>query len=388
MINREILKELLDLPNRQKLFDKILNNLKKYDQLKKINYSEFDTSEGKIPFITIAESSDPEETRYVKVFVGAQHNEYNGLFGILDFLNMVGTSVINIDEILLKNQVLVFAPLMNPYGFLNPRSDNKSGYYLKNGTNLNRYWRKTFAPEYKDEENDFEQHPLPEHTKLLKNILRKFWENDKISIYMLDFHETSLLERFTIDLVENLKTKSITYKFSHWLKEGMVYNIIKLYKIPFSRKPLFYKCNPNADHTHINLTMKQLDKVYEKLQEHISSNLDKLPFYFCYSNRSKNYCERLARNVYNKLKNILWETYFPAFNHSFIHHGCLVNMNDAVMRKRVYSMELESQKQFFNIFDEIEKSKASEDYFDKKLKKINMSIKLIIESIKEMIFLF
>lgn len=388
MINREILKELLNLPNRHELFDKILNKLKKYDQIKKINYLEFDTSEGKIPIITIAESLDPEETRYIKVFVGAQHNEYNGLFGILGFLNMIRTSLITTDEILLKNQVLIFAPLLNPYGFLNPRRDNKSGYYLKNGTNLNRYWRRTFAPEYKNEENELDEYPIPEHTKLLKKILEKFWEHDEISIYILDFHETSLLERFTIDLVKNLKEKSITYKFSHWLKEGIIYNIIKLYEIPFSRKPLFYKCNPNADHTHINLTMKQLDTVYEKLQEHVSNNHDKLPFYFCYSNRSKSYCERLARNVYNKLKNILWQTYFPAFNHHFHDHGCLVNMNDAIMRKKVYSMELESQKQFFNIFDEIEKSKANEDYFDKKLKIINMSIKLIIESIKETIFLF
>ena len=63
-------------------------------------------------------------------------------------------------------------------------------------------------------------------------------------------------------------------------------------------------------------------------------------------------------------------------------------MNDAAKRKGVYSMELETQKQFFNIFDEIEKSKSQIGYFDKKIKIMNMSIRLVVESIKEMINLY
>jgi len=97
---------------------------------------------------------------------------------------------------------------------------------------------------------------------------------------------------------------------------------------------------------------------------------------------------KLAQNVYKKLKELLWETNFPAFNHHFNDHGCLVNMNDATKRKNVYSMELESEKQFFNIFEEIEKSKKDTNYFKEKLKKVNASIILVIESIKEMIKLY
>ena len=128
-----------------------------------------------------------------------------------------------------------------------------------------------------------------------------------------------------------------------------------------------------------------MDILYEKLQDYLFKNNGKLPFYYCYSNKSKVFCENLAKKVYNSLKDVLWETYLPAFNHNFINHGCLVNMNDKITRKGVYSMELESQKHFFNIFDEIDKSKADINYFQEKIKMINLGIKLVVESIIEMI---
>ena len=92
--------------------------------------------------------------------------------------------------------------------------------------------------------------------------------------------------------------------------------------------------------------------------------------------------------MYNKLKEKLWETYFPGFDHYFYDHGCFVRMSDATTRPRVYSMELESQKHFFNIFEEIQKSKLDPNYFVKKLNLIDVSIELALESIKEMIELF
>lgn len=384
----ETLKELLDLQNRYKLYEKILNKFKEFSKLDDLSYLEFEISEGKVPIIIISKNSNLNKVKFVKVFVGAQHNEYNGLFGILEFLNMIETSKISINDIILNFQILIFAPLMNPYGFLYPSKDNKSGYYLENGRNLNRFWRKTFVPEYSKGKNDINQLDIPEHAKIIKSLLEKYWKNEDISIYILDFHETSLLKRSSIDLIENLKIDSVTYKFSHWLKEAIVYNIIKLYNIAYYKKPLFFKCNPNSNHTHINLSVKQLDKVYERLKEYISRNYNKLSFYFCYSKKSKEYCMKLAQNVYKKLKDSLWETCFPAFSHHFQDHGCLVNMNDATNRKSIFSMELESEKQFFDIFKEIEKCKKDINYFNEKLKKINASITLVIESINEMIKLF
>lgn len=383
-MDKGLLKEFLDLQNRDSLFVKILNILKNYSTKENISYFEFETFEGKIPIIIIGKSQSFEEVKFVKVFVGAQHNEYTGLLGIIEFLSRVEKSVISLDEIS-SSQLIIFAPFMNPYGFLNPTKENKSGYYLRNGTNLNRYWRRTFTPHFKRNEEDLIRNPIPEHSKIIYRLLDKYWGKEDIKIYILDFHETSLLKKFSAGLVTNLKKDSTSYKFSHWLEEGILTNIIKLYNIPHSKKPLFYRCESNIDHTHINLTIKQLDILYEKLQDYLFKNNGKLPFYYCYSNKSKVFCENLAKKVYNSLKDVLWETYLPAFNHNFINHGCLVNMNDKITRKGVYSMELESQKHFFNIFDEIDKSKADINYFQEKIKMINLGIKLVVESIIEMI---
>ena len=381
------LKALLDISNRQRLYNCILDDLNAVGDLKFTTFETYEISGGIIPIIKIAPNSKSQGIKHVKVFVGAQHNEYNGLFSILEFFKLLQQEKITFKDVLKEDQILYFLPLMNPYGFLNPNKDNKSGYYLKSGTNLNRFWRRAFAPEYKSGNEDLDISPIPEQIKIIKNLLQKYWDNKEIFIYILDFHETSLLERFLIDLSKNLTP---FYKFDHFLKEGIVLNIIKLYNMTYYREPLFFKCNPSADHTHINLTYKQIETFHEKLQDYISKNQEKgkLPFYFCYSNKSKDYCLKLAKLVYIKLEEKLWETHFPAFDHSFHNHGCFVRMSDATTRPRVYSMELESQKHFFNIFEEIKKSKSDPHYIENKINLINVSIELALKTIKEMILLF
>ncbi|MBY9005464.1 MAG: hypothetical protein KGD63_01770 [Candidatus Lokiarchaeota archaeon] len=382
------LKSLLDPKVRGVYYKDLLLLFKNLTQVDNISYFQYETLEGVIPCIYIKSNCDFKDIKFVKVFISAQHNEYSGLYGIINFLKHIADDKINLDSIINKNQDIFFFPIMNPYGFLNPRQNNKSGYFLKNKTNLNRFWRRTFAPEHHLSKNDNVEYPLPEHSKYVKKILQKYWNRDKITISILDFHESSLLEKFPNHLLENLSQESISYKFDHWLKEGIILNVMKLYKIPYYRKPLFTKCIQSIDHTHINLTNKQLELVYEKLEKYISLNSGKLPFYFCYSNKSKDFCQRLSSVVYKNLKDILWETYFPSFNHEFHDHGCFVKMSDATSRKNIYTIEVESKKHFFNIFNEYQKSKSDPKYFDKKIFSINQSIKLAYESIKEMIALF
>ncbi|MFW9897703.1 MAG: hypothetical protein ACFFDO_00385 [Candidatus Thorarchaeota archaeon] len=383
----ETLKDLLNISRRQKLFEKILNFLEHLNNLNDVVYETFIVSEGTLPIIYIGKDFDIDKVKYVKIFVGAQHNEYNGLFGILEFLKMVQNQKISVNEILKEDQILIFFPLMNPYGFLNPSIHNKSGYYLKDGTNLNRFWRRTFAPDYNNYNDDHIEYPIPEHANIVKKILKKYWEKENMPIYILDFHETSLLERIPKELSKNLMKESISYKFDHWLKEGIILNVMELYHIKYYKKPLFFKCTPSANHNHISLSIKQLDTVFEKLLEYMTTNKDKLPFYFCHSEKSKDCCENVAKKVYNKLKDKLWETNYTAVKH-FHDHGCLVMMGDATSRSNVFSMELESQKQFFDLFNEIEKSQNNSNYFEKKLKSINLSIELAVESILTLIKTF
>ncbi|MFX1490476.1 MAG: hypothetical protein ACFFBI_15100, partial [Promethearchaeota archaeon] len=148
-MNLDTLKLLLDGSSRKLLYNNILNELEKVKKINYIDYQTYEISEGIIPIIKISNYSKPDDIQHVKVFIGAQHNEYNGLFGMLEFFKLVREGKLKINEIIRKDQILYFLPLMNPYGFLNPNKKNKSGYYLKNGTNLNRFWRKAFVPNYK-----------------------------------------------------------------------------------------------------------------------------------------------------------------------------------------------------------------------------------------------
>lgn len=386
-MNLEILKKILDLNERERLFKDILKFLEDLNKSDKISFKKFEFSEYIIPVIYISKTFDPNKIKFVKVFIGAQHNEYNGLFAILDFLKQIQTQEISIEDISCDDQMLIFFPLMNPFGFLNPSIENKSGYFLKNGSNLNRFWRRLFEPEYENLCEDEIEFPIPEHAKIVKKILKKYWEREDISIYILDFHETSLLKRFQDDLSVGLKKESITYKFNHWLKETIIKNVMMLYDIKYFHEPLFFKCNSSADHNHISLSIKQLDVVHEKLLEYIIKNREKLPLYFCHNDKSKEFCEKLGKNVFNNQRENLWETKFPIINH-FHDHGCFVMMSDATSRPNVYSIELESQKQFFDIFEEIEKSKTDPDYFTNKLKMVNLSLEIALETIKELIRLF
>ncbi len=381
----ETLRKILEPSERQILYSNIIKELNDLDNIDHISYKSFDTTEGTIPAIYIANSLEVKDVKHVKMFIGAQHNEYNGLFGILKYLRMIKNKEVDISDILTDDQILIFLPLMNPYGFLKPSKHNKSGYYLRNGANLNRFWRRLFVPDYQHTENDGLRYEIPEHAIIIKSILDKYLENENTNIYILDFHETSLLYRFPRELSMDLTPY---YKFNHWLKEGFIQNIIEIYDVKYYRKTLLYKCNRSADHTHINLTAKQIDTVFEKTHDYMVKNKEKLAFYFCYSKRSEEFCKKLANKVYNNLKDTLWETKYPAFDHEYHDHGCFVKTSDATPRGGVVCVELESEKQFFDLFEEIEKSKNDPDYFQNKLKRIDISLKLAVESIKQLISLF
>lgn len=382
-MNIDVLERILDVSRRKELYEPILSELKNLDGSDHFTTIFHETSEGIIPVVFFNKDISSNEIKAVKLFIGAQHNEYNGLFGILEVLKLLRNGEIPKQAIIDTHQVLVFLPLMNPYGFLNPRKDNKSGYYLKNGTNLNRFWRRVFILGFEGNETDLIEHPIPEHATFIKNLITPYWNNEEISIFIIDFHETSLLGRFPKELSLNL---SVHYKFDHWLKESIIQNIIKLYDIKKNQTPLFIKCNNSADHSHLNLSYKLIEKVREKLFDYLSENQGKLPFYFVHSKKSKEPCEQVGMIVNNKLSNILWKTALPVHDHEFHDHGCLVRMNDAAERDNLYCIELENQKQFFNIFEEREKAKEDSEYYPKKLATINKTLELIKQTIIEVIY--
>ncbi|MFW9939008.1 MAG: hypothetical protein ACFFD5_15290 [Candidatus Thorarchaeota archaeon] len=383
-MNYQVLEKLLNLPLRSLLYKEILNKFHAVKNIQNIRYREFAIEDGTIPVITVNEKAKLDDIEEVYVFIAAQHNEYNGLFGILEFFEGIIEGKVILENYLRKHQILFFFPLMNPYGFLYPNKKNKSGYFLKNGENLNRFWRRTFVPEFKNSESDLNNLRMPEQTKILYSLLEKYWLKNGIKFYFMDFHETSLLERYLMKLSHNF---NYTYKFSHWIEERIIINIMELYNIsssPLSRT----KCKFSGNFPNINLSKKKVDLINEKLQEYIKENKKKLPFYYSHSKNAHQYCINLAQKVYYNLKSKLWETKFLTDDHKFDNHGCFVKMSDATKRKHVYSMALESKKEFFNIFDEIQKAKRNSYYYDEKLFDIKINIELVYNTITEMIKVF
>ena len=209
MMKASDLRDFLDISKRTELFERIVEKFERFGKIDHLSFRLYKMLEGSIPVITIGEKAQIQDVKYVKVFIGAQHNEFNGLFGIIEYLEMLENGRVEIQKIIEQNQVVIFFPLMNPYGFKNPSRDNKSGYYLKNGSNLNRFWRRIFVPDYEAAENDLIEYDLPEHTKIVETVLSPYWNIEVIPIYIVDFHETSLLERFPRDLSINL---TVLYK--------------------------------------------------------------------------------------------------------------------------------------------------------------------------------
>ncbi|MCK4239927.1 MAG: hypothetical protein KAX33_12435, partial [Candidatus Lokiarchaeota archaeon] len=203
-IDANILKKILNPEDRNNLLEEIYEIFDNFNKNDLIELVFLEISDGKIPVLTINKPKSLDQLKKVYIMVGSQHNEYCGLFGQISYLFEL-TSTKNKDLISneLKNSMIILFPLMNPYGFLNPRPDNKSGYYLKNGDNLNRYWRKTFIPNYIEKDEDNNPYIIPENALVFKNFIQKYWERD-LEIYLIDFHETSLLRRFTEDMVKNL----------------------------------------------------------------------------------------------------------------------------------------------------------------------------------------
>ncbi len=379
-IDKDILNKLLIPQERKKLLNEIFNKLELFNKSDFVELEYLKISDGKIPVLTINKPKSLDQLKRVFIFVGSQHNEYSGLFGMISYLTESVST--NNSELLLKdkiNTMMIFFPLMNIYGFLNPRPDNKSGYYLKNGDNLNRYWRNTFIPNYIEKDEDNNPYIIPENALVFKNFIQEYWERD-LEIFLIDFHETSLLRRFTEDMVKNLNA---FYKLEHYYKMWIVEYLVKRENLP-KREPLFVKPHPDLDHHHFNITINQGEQLRENLKVAWEKNKDTLPFAYIYNYKSGDFCRSIARNVQSKLKDLIWDIRQPAFLHPE-DHGCFVCLGHSTQRPKTFTFELECDKQFFNLLEEIEKCKSNQVYFNKKIDNVNKTIEIVRETIKAVV---
>jgi hypothetical protein len=376
-VDENILNKLLNPEDRKDLLDDIFKKLESLSSSEIIELEFLEISTGRIPVITINKLNDLSQIERVFLFTGAQHNEYNGLFGQIAFLSELSAN--NSIDLLPQNSAIVLFPLMNPYGFLNPRRDNKSGYYLKSGANLNRCWRRTFIPNFVENNEEVDLNPIPENSMAFKYFIQKYWDRE-IELYIVDFHETSLFRRFSEDMAKNLNA---FYKFEHPYQMWTVQYLTKYEDLP-KREPLFVKPSQCIDHLHFNLNINQGEKLREDFKKAWEKNKDKLPFYYVFTRKSKDFCKSIAKKVQDNLKDILWDIRKPAHQH-VANHGCIVCLGYSTSRPKTYTCELEVDKQFFNLFEEAEKCNSDKAYFTKKLKNINITVEIVKETIKQAI---
>ncbi|MHA1804179.1 MAG: hypothetical protein ACTSU4_06535 [Promethearchaeota archaeon] len=382
-MNLEILKKILFPEQRKILFEQILTDFQRACQLPWLRFEVHETPEGKILFIRFSSNKGEQKSNSLKIFIGAQHNEYNGLFGILEFLRIINRNENLLQEFLNKNQEVFFFPLMNPHGFLNPTITNKSGYYLKDGTNLNRYWYRTFMGDLRRNITNDSLFDVPPQAKLLKKKMVPFWKEEEVSIFIVDFHETSLLRRFPLDLKNTLTPHQI---IDHWLKKELIENIMTLNQIPLTNEEVFRVESLDKEQNWVlNLKIEEAELIKKGFKEFLKLNEHKLPFYFYCSRKSKKFCQRVAFNVYQKMKDKLWTIINPVIGHYFHEHGCFIHLNENAQRKNFYVFELESDKHFFDLFDEIKKVHSNPNYLNEKRVYLNYSIELVANVIQEIL---
>jgi len=377
-IDKEILNKLLSPDKRNDLLNEIYRRLESINESDFVELEYLNITDGKIPVLTVNKPQSLEQLKKVLILVGAQHNEYSGMYGQISYLTeLVSSSNRRLFPLNQKQSMMIFFPLMNPYGFLNPKLDNKSGYYLENGHNLNRYWRKLFITNYIEKDEETDPYIMPDNALVFKNFLHDYWERE-IEIFLIDFHETSLFRRFSLDLVKNLNA---FYKLDHHHKMWIVEYLIKKEDIP-KREPFFVKPHSCINHHHFNITINQGEQLKENFIKAWDRNKDKLPFGYACNYKSGDICKVIAQKVQSNLRNIIWDIRKPTFIHPE-DHGCLVCMGHSTRRPNTYIFELELDKQLFNLFEENEKCKRDQNYFNKKIENINSTIDIVVETIKQ-----
>ena len=376
--NEEFLSKILNPEARKELLEEIFGLFESYSSSNLINLEYLEISDGKIPVLTFNKPQNLTQIKRVLIFVASQHNEYSGLFGQIAYLQEISSEN---SELVPKDPgtMMIFFPLMNPYGFLNPREDNKSGYYLNNGANLNRFWRKTFIPNYLEDEQEVASQQLPENCVVFKKYMEDYWDRE-IEIFLFDFHETSLFRRYSEDMAVNLNA---FYKFEHEYKMWIVQYLTRLEDLP-KREPLFVQPGQCIDHHHFNLNINQGEKLLGDFRKAWESNRDKIPFFYIYNSKSRDFCSSIAHRVQEELKDVMWDVRKPSNNHLH-NHGCFVCLGHSTTRPNTFTCELELDKQFFNLFEEIDKCNNDQSYFNKKLENINREIEIVKETIKQIV---
>ncbi|TFF89548.1 MAG: hypothetical protein EU549_00115 [Promethearchaeota archaeon] len=346
-IDDNLIRQLLYSELRADLLQKISNSLQKIASSLEINYIELLLDDSRFIPIIFHKKTNPASPFIL--IQGAQHNEYNGTFGIIKFLySKQSESLLRWCEITGGGFCII--PILNVRGFLNPTKENKWGYFTKRPEymkkdkikiNTNRYWDKTIDYEILNNSKS----ELPEENRLIGNFLlklRKVKKNPRSQFIILDFHETSLPYRFRKQM-ELRFNRDYSIK-DHWLKRWILDTALLYKGIPFTTK----------------ITKQVVELVKNALYE-LNKEIDEKTFYFLlYTPYSGSFAKYVSDKVEMQFKSRLWFSTKYYFYHKYPLNGCYCTAN--MNRPWLKALEIEARKIFFNLQEEREKFEGMKSY--------------------------
>lgn len=324
-------KMLLTFELRTKLFNEIIAETKNIAaEITDLNlkYKEIQINEKDFIPVLFSEKKKPDGP--LLTIFSAQHNEFNGLFGVLKFLKS--------DKIeLLKRWMnktkggFVFFPILNPIGFLNPNKENKWGYYAtvdgkKIKINTNRFWDKTLGYNIYNKNARF----IPIINRKIGAFLlelRNIEQYPKSQLIILDFHETSLVYRYRREMEVKLTPK---YQIDHWIKQWIIDSMLNYLNLPLNT-PL------------TNNICKKIRGALFRLNE----RMDRKSFYFiCHSSSNENLAHFIDDKVENTFNNKLINTNTRSFLRPYVKQGCFVCASES--RPEISGMAFEMRKTLYD----------------------------------------
>lgn len=368
LLNEQVIIDLLYPERRGEILVKISQFMKEIAKNIEIEYRElrFKGIDLTSP-ILIQEKRTPSAP--FLLCIGAQHNEFNGTFGILDFLSA--------DKVSLLKQWqegtgggFCFIPILNLTGFLEPIVENKWGYYVKgvqnskvatqNWANCNRFWDKILELDiFEQFEND-----IPEENRIVGELLYKSRYADSFPqapLIVLDFHETSLPYRTRKEMAQNF---NLDYAVNDsWIRKLTFEDALSYGKLPFT--------------SEINL--KIIEDVKSALFK-MNSTIEDTTFYFCfYSPYSEEMAKFIDQRLQKKFAPYLWYAHRRTVSHGRKIDGCFVSAN--MSHPWMSALEIEMRKCFFNLEEERAQYEKNAFYGKKLLKILRMNTELASNAI-------
>lgn len=333
---------ILDIEKRKRLFNKIVEGLISSEAKLNAKFVKINISRGEY-FIPVLYSPKQKDGAPILTFIGAQHNEFSGLFGQMQFL-LSDSSQFLMEWKERTKGGFCFVPLFNVDGFFRPKKHNKWGYFSRlnnnnptsgNYINLNRYWNEVFS-------NYLSNVPVEHHEfgKFLSGI-GGLGEGRQGPLYIIDFHETSLVYRYIEELALRFDND---YRVDHWIKKWIIDSTSDYIK---------------ANNPHFN-PFDEMQNFKEVIKSLFKERMDKSFYVIEYAESTEKMAREIDKMIYPVYKNKLIYSSNRCLLQPYPIKGSIIASSRQF--PWVFALEFEFRKLIYDLKKEQELVKKNPDY--------------------------